>query len=176
MADTEARRGARARTARLFLALWPDEAARRLLAAWRDRWGWPRGTALVADERLHQTLHFIGAVPRERLDEVAAGLAVDWRPFRFGAGQGRCWRGGIAAWVPDETPVELVDAHARLAHALRRLALPVEQRAFRPHVTVARKAARATAPVEPPLVLDWAVDAYALVVSEGGYRVLRRYP
>lgn len=163
-------------SARLFLALWPDDAVRRALAAWRDRWTWPEGAAPVAEERLHQTLHFIGAVPRARLDEVAAGLAVHWVPFNLNEGHGQRWRSGIAAWIPDSTPPALVEAHARLAQALRQLALPVEQRAFRPHITVARKAARAIIPPEPPPALDWRVDGYALVLSEGGYRVLRHYP
>lgn len=184
MVEAAIRRRRSKATARLFLALWPDDATRRALAAWRDCWSWPEGAAPVADERLHLTLHFIGAVPRERVEAIAAGLAVPWTPFRLSEGHGQCWRGGLAAWVADETPAGLLEAHARLAKALRGLALPVEQRAFRPHVTVARKvprkvprtAAGAAVPSAPPCTLDWLVDGYALVLSEGGYRVLRRYP
>jgi len=62
--------------ARLFLALWPTPAVRGKLLAWRDAFDWPPGSALVAPEKLHLTLHFIGPVVRERIDEVAEGLAL----------------------------------------------------------------------------------------------------
>jgi 2'-5' RNA ligase len=162
--------------ARLFLALWPDDAARRALAAWRDRWSLPEGAAPVADERLHLTLHFIGAVALARLDSVAAGLAVPFSGFTLDAGLAERWPHGIAAWRPREAPPELVTLHQRLAAALRALDLPVEQRPFRPHVTLARKAAAAMPPLRPPRTASpWRVDGYTLVRSQGGYRLLRRY-
>ncbi len=162
--------------ARLFLALWPDDAVRRALADWRNLWTLPKGAAPVADERLHLTLHFIGAVPLARLESVAAGLALPFSRFTLDAGQAARWPHGIAAWCPREAPPELVALHQRLAEALRALGLPVEERRFRPHVTLARKAAAAVLPpLPPPSATAWRVDAYALVQSQGGYRVLRRY-
>ena len=167
--------GPRPAHARLFLALWPDDATRRVLAARRDCWIWPRGAAVVADDRLHLTLHFIGPVPVERVQAVADGLAVPLAAFALEDGVAERWRNGIAAWCWPETPPELVALHARLAAALRQLGLPVEQRPFRPHVTLARKVADATAPAGAPASLVWPVHGYALVQSQGGYRVLRRY-
>lgn len=162
-------------TARLFLALWPDAVARRALAAWRDGWSWPAGAAPVPDERLHLTLHFIGAVPRARIDEVAAGVAVRFERFTLDEGAAGRWPHGIAAWFPREAPPELFALHERLALALRALGLRVEQRPLRPHVTLARKAAAAQPPGQPPrAAAPWQVDAYALVESRGEYRLLRR--
>lgn len=130
----------------------------------------------MADERLHLTLHFIGAVPLARLDAVAAGVAVPFAGFTLDAGAAERWPHGIAAWCPRESPPELTALHHRLAAALHALALPVEKRAFRPHVTLARKAAAAVPPPEPPQrAAAWRVDGYALVQSRGDYRVLRRY-
>lgn len=159
--------------ARLFLALWPDDRARGALAAWRDRWTWPATAEPVPDRQLHLTLHYIGPVASERVDEVAAGLAVTVMPFGFDRGHAERWRNGIAAWCPDALPQPLVGLHQRLALALRALHLPVEQRPFRAHVTLARGARGATAPAEPP-ALVWSVRDYALVRSQAGYRVLRR--
>ena len=59
-------------TARLFLALWPDDALRRGLLAWRDAWQWPARAALVAPDDLHLTLHFLGGVPLVRLPPESA--------------------------------------------------------------------------------------------------------
>ena len=62
-------------TARVFLALWPDAAARARLADCRDAWRWPPGARLVGDAKLHLTLHFIGALARSPLDDLQAALA-----------------------------------------------------------------------------------------------------
>ena len=64
---------------------------------------------------------------------------------------------------------------ATLPQALRALALPVEPRPFRPHVTLARHASGAVPPVQPA-VLHWPVRGYALVQSAAGrYSPIARY-
>ena len=62
--------------ARLFLALWPPPAVREAIAGWRGAWWWPPAARLVQDERLHLTLHFIGAVPASRLPAPASPRAA----------------------------------------------------------------------------------------------------
>lgn len=160
--------------ARLFLALWPDRATRHAVAAWRDRWTWPAGAAVVPDDRLHLTLHFIGPVARARLPAVQAGLQVPCARFEITFGRAMLWPRGLALLEPLALPPALAELHAALAERLRALALPVEERAFRPHVTLARRAAHALPPPEPP-DLRWAGAGYALVESEAGYRTLARY-
>ncbi len=166
--------GAPPATARLFLALWPDPATRQALAAWRDRWAWPAGAAVVPDERLHLTLHFIGAVPRERLGALPAALALRCPAFEIGRGRAALWPKGLALWVPDALPPAALALHGALGATLRAAGLPVEDRPFRPHVTLARKASGALPPAEP-LALDWRVHDIALVESHRGYRVLARF-
>ncbi|MGC4078824.1 MAG: RNA 2',3'-cyclic phosphodiesterase [Rubrivivax sp.] len=162
-------------TARLFLAVWPDAAAREALVDWQRRWHWPRGARPTAPDRLHLTLHFIGQVPMARIAEVAAGLAVDFEPFELSFSRPALWRGGLALAMPETVPPALTALHGRLADALQALALPVERRPFKPHLTLAREADGAVPPDEP-LTCRWTADAYALVQSAGGYRTLRRYP
>ena len=74
-------------TARLFVALWPDDALRAAIAAERGRWGWTKTAAPVRDDKLHLTLQFIGDAARERLPAIAAalrGVALgDLVPIRF---------------------------------------------------------------------------------------------
>lgn len=160
-------------TARLFLALWPDPATRQALAAWRDRWAWPAGAAVVPDDRLHLTLHFIGPVARERIGAVSAALDLRCPRFDIVRGHATLWPKGLALWVPDALPPAALALHRAIGDALRSIGLPVEDRPLRPHVTLARKAAGATPPAEA-LLLDWRVHDVALVESHRGYRVLAR--
>lgn len=151
---------------RLFLALWPDPAVRHALAAWRERCRWPPGAARVADERLHLTLHFIGAVGAERLDELAAGLRVPTTPFDLVLDRCVAWPRGLVVLEASKPPDALALLHAALGDALRRLRLPVEARRFRPHVTLARDAPGTALAESAPIV--WRAGAYALVRSHGG--------
>ena len=169
-------------SARLFLALWPDAAVREALRTWREAWAWPRGASPVATAKLHMTLHFLGNQPRERLDALLDGLASPFSPFSLRLDVAELWHNGIAVLAPETPPQPLLDLHARLTQALIDLGLQPEARAYRPHVTMAR---RATGAGLPPAgqVLDWQVDGYALVESRptqkqgqgGGYTVLREY-
>jgi 2'-5' RNA ligase len=164
-------------SARLFLALWPDAAVREALRTWRDAWTWPRGASPVATSKLHMTLHFLGNQPRERLDALLDGFAVPFSPFSLRLDVAELWHNGIAVLAPQDAPQPLLELHARLAQALAGLGLQPEARAYRPHVTMARRAAGAGLPPAGQ-VLDWQVDGYALVESRpgaGGYTVLRAY-
>jgi 2'-5' RNA ligase len=159
-------------SARLFLALWPPPAALRALLAWRAAIAWPAGAAIVAPERLHLTLHFIGAVPAERLAAVTQALALPGEPFELRFGHVEAWARGLVALCPETPPPALAALHARLADALRELGLPVEPQPYRPHVTLARKAAGAAA---GEARFAWPVERYALVQSANGYRTLASY-
>ncbi|OON60433.1 2'-5' RNA ligase [Massilia sp. KIM] len=163
------------KTTRLFLALWPDPFIREQLREWRDAWGWPQDAAPVADDKLHLTLHFLGNLPDERLPELLDGLALPFDPFAVEIGRAVLWPRGLAVLEPHGEPPELLALHARLGEALVSLGLQPEQRAYRPHVTMARRAVGCKLPASGPSVL-WQARSYALVESRGGYQVLREYP
>lgn len=163
-------------TLRLFLALWPDEAVQAALRARRDRIAWPAGARPTATERLHLTLHFLGAVPASRRPALEAALAVPCTAFAFTLTHLRAWPGGLVvleAGAP--APPALLSLHAGLGEALRGLGLRVERRTFGPHVTLARHCP-AGLPLPAIDPLRWPVEGHALVQSTpAGYRVLRRY-
>lgn len=165
--------------ARLFLALWPAHAENSALLGYQQQWLWPQGSSPVPAERLHLTLHFIGAVERTRLEAVSAGLRVAVTPFELPLTQAAIWPRGLAVLQTSAIPEALKELHGRLGEALQALALPVESRPFRPHVTLARRAAGTIAPAAAPALL-WQVGSYVLVESlpgaAGGYRIRRRYP
>lgn len=161
---------------RLFLALWPTDEVRERLLQWRASAQWVPGAAVVPAERLHLTLHFIGTVPAEQVPAVQAALQAPAASceLRFEAPQ--LWPGGIAVLPLASVPPDLATLHGALAHALRAQGLPPEQRTWRPHVTLARKAQGAVLPSAP--AWPWPVDnGYVLVRSmpAGGYAVLHRY-
>lgn len=164
--------------ARLFLALWPGPTVRERLLDWRGAWRFPADAALVRPIDLHLTLHFIGSVEAGRLPELVAALAVPLQRFEMAFGTAELWPRGIAVTRPHAAPARLLALHAALAERLVQLGLPVEQRAFSPHVTLARKATAARL-TQCPAALRWSVHGYVLVqsrpVAAGGYRRLAGY-
>ena len=164
--------------ARLFLALWPEAPLRTKLAACRDAWRWPTGAKPVADATLHLTLHFIGALARARMPALAASLAavpvgrIVLRPAGC-----ELWRGGIAV-LRFEGDAALPELHDRLGAVLTDAGIALDPRPFAPHVTLARKAAKAEPPAER-LAFEWRADGFALVESLPGgsarYEVLSRF-
>ena len=165
-------------SARLFLALWPDDRLRRAFGAWLAPGLGGAGTRPVASERLHLTLHFMASVPIDRLPALRAGLQVPFLPFALRFSRCEPWPGGLLVAPPDELPPALAGLHADLGDGLRRLRVPVEARRFRPHITLARRFA-GPPPCPAPAPSCWDVGSYALVLSRaregGGYEVLHFY-
>jgi 2'-5' RNA ligase len=167
-------------SARLFLALWPPDDVRTALQAFQQDWTWPPGAALVDAQRLHVTLHFLGQVPVARVAQLGRALAVRFEPtvLDLPAGEACTWRGGIAV-LEFAAPPPLLRLHAALEAGLRSLQWPIEQRPWRPHVTLARRAQGARAPRAPHAGLPaWQADqGYALVhsVPGRGYEVLHTF-
>jgi 2'-5' RNA ligase len=168
---------------RLFFAFWPDDQlAGRLgrIAGWCVH---DAGGRKVPTRNLHLTLLFLGevtATQQEALEETASRLAIP--PLTLTLGQVEFWpRAKILCLTGDDDPpdpglLELVDTLRRSAKIQ---GLRVEDRPYRPHVTLARKVSRLA---EPPRLepVTWALEGLCLVesVPERGryrYRVLREW-
>jgi len=165
--------------ARLFIALWPGVELRDALDAWCTTWPFDAQAKRVRAAQLHLTLHFLGAVPRERLPALRQALGLPFAPFSLSLGRPAIWPGQTAVLEPERVPQRLRRLHGALGEALRRLALPVEARGFRPHLTIARHAGSAAPPATGP-GLRWLVRGYALVESslqaQVAYTVLQTWP
>jgi RNA 2',3'-cyclic 3'-phosphodiesterase len=163
---------------RLFIALWPDEALRQAIAAWQQAWNWPPHAALVKSERIHLTLHFLGNVTAARLPDLAQAISVPFEPFTLALRRPEIWPNGVAVVLPDRVPAALSRLHSALGRELVALDLPVEERPYRAHVTLARRAHRAKPPAQA-LDLRWRIDQGFVLVRSlpggAGYEVLERF-
>ncbi|MGE0080735.1 MAG: RNA 2',3'-cyclic phosphodiesterase [Thiohalomonadaceae bacterium] len=169
-------------TRRLFFALWPDDETRARLARVARAVGPPCGGRTVPAGNLHLTLEFLGNVPAATLDcLLGCGSAYTGEGFRLVIDRaGSFNRTGIVWLGPAEVPAALTRIYEHLHAGVACCGLVPEERPFRPHLTVMRKARRApaTEPFEP---VPWVVDDFVLVESvtspEGSsYQVLRRWP
>jgi 2'-5' RNA ligase len=157
---------------RLFFALWPGDAVRQQLADWRDAWTWPNGAAPVPNPKLHLTLHFLGAVDEEGVQALLAAPNTPFQQMHIDLGVPAIWHNQIAVLEPIKPPAALFELHAALGRQLESLGFVLEQRSYRPHVTMSRRASGAVAPQARSL--SWLADEYALVSSRDGvYTPLR---
>jgi 2'-5' RNA ligase len=147
---------------RMFIAIeLPDDVRQQLIAV-RDRIASSIAKAsFTADPNLHITLKFLGEVgPRqqaqlsESLSLIRTGGSIDLHAEGI-----ECFppRGGvriIAAGFAGEGPGAISALHAAVEQRCRHLGFDREQRAYRPHVTLAR-----ARPVLPPATRQTAAQA-----------------
>src|SRR5437868_10616881 len=134
-------------TVRLFIALWPPDPVREAIARWQAQWTWPEHAALVKTDRLHVTLHFLGQLPQQRILDLKYVLGrITSQAFALHFGHPELWQHGIAVLRPDNSPTALRGLHARIGLALGQIGLTLEDRSYRPHVTLARRAVAAQPP------------------------------
>ena len=148
-------------TRRLFFALWPEAGFISSLRSAGQSWQSAAGRA-VADPDLHVTLCFLGAVEESAvpaLRERAAAVELPSFELEFAAIE--YWsRARVLVASSSASPPAAV-ALARALHALARaLALRVQERPLKLHMTVVRGLAAAapiaerSRPLLPPLRLS----------------------
>lgn len=168
---------------RLFFALWPDTRARAALSRLAREVAHNGQGRAPRDSSLHLTLAFLGEVPQPRVEallDIGQGIAGGVCPFpltldRIGGGAY-----GVAWLAPPSLPEPLQRLHAALSDTLAAAGFSLQQRRFRPHVTLARDCVRPAhrGRVAP---IGWEVRRLSLVAStpaEGGseYRNVGEWP
>jgi len=166
-----------AEPSRLFIGLWPDDSVRDAVCAHQRRWAWPSRAATVRRDKLHLTLHFLGAVPPDRVAGLVQALYGPFNAFELHLDHADLFRGGIAVLRTRSVPAALTALHRHLHRTLDALQMPSARDRLVPHVTLARKAQDALPPPEPPDI-RWHVSGYALVESRppAPYRIVNEYP
>lgn len=151
---------------RIFFALWPTEEQRRQIEAAIA----PHSSALAgkwtARDNWHVTLVFIGAFPADEIPALHAAAATVCCPeIRLELERIDYWkRPKIMCLATDRVSGELLDLVGALEKAAADFGHKPENRAYKPHMTIARKA-RYFEPITlaPPLELRF--PAFRLIES-----------
>jgi len=153
---------------RLFFALWPDSSLCKALHDLGQRMREEAGGRVVAANRIHLTLVFLGDVPVTSTDGLyAVGDALQTPQFELELTRTGVWKRSAVGWI---APGTLPDALEQLVGSLRRhlvdAGFAVEQRPFKPHVTLLRKVRRELKAEQVDLSYRWIVDSFSLVRSQ----------
>jgi 2'-5' RNA ligase len=164
---------------RVFFALWPDDATRSAISrATRDAVRVSGGRP-IAKDRLHLTIAFLGELTGAGLDAARQVPPISVGAFELALDTLGIWPDSKILWLaPSSPPDVLGDLEAQLWDGLIEHGFQGEDRIYRPHVTLARRARPLEAIVEP---IRWIVQDLALVESfpDGRnvhYEVLERWP
>jgi 2'-5' RNA ligase len=164
---------------RVFFALWPDDITRSALTRATRRAVQACSGRPIAKERLHLTLAFLGEVSAEQLARARAVPPIPVGSFELTLDALGVWPESRILWLaPLAPPPALGELEARLWEGLVDAGFAPEERIYRPHVTLARRARPVEEPVEP---VSWSVHELALVESlpygrNVHYEVLERWP
>jgi 2'-5' RNA ligase len=162
---------------RLFLALWPDEAARTRMAAAAESLQVALGGRCVRTDGLHLTLAFLGATPESQLARIGDTLAdVTVAPMAFRFDHFGYWQPGIGWLGATAMPIALLTLASDVRGALDRAGVGYDRKRFKPHITLLRNAKAGVMPCLASAII-WQCDAFHLVESVAGrYRLLATFP
>ena len=161
---------------RLFFALWPDHRQRERLRDFISPLAKEVEGRAVDRRNWHITLAYIGEFPEHLVPSLLAAAAeIEVEPFRLRFDRLEFWpRPKVASVVTINVPSELQALVQQLNGVLLKAGIVIEERVYRPHVTVVRNAR----PFEPlrlaqSAFVEW--DRFHLVesVSEPGGAIYR---
>jgi RNA 2',3'-cyclic 3'-phosphodiesterase len=150
---------------RLFFALWPDQQVRTEIQSFASQLS--LGTArLVASRNTHITLAFLGNVDEETTTAINRGAnSVCMKSFSLTLDRLGWWKKPKIAWLaPTDYPPELPQLASELARLAKGCGVNLDERPYRPHLTLVRKLAQPLADchVQP---IFWNIKEFCLVES-----------
>jgi 2'-5' RNA ligase len=156
---------------RVFFGLVPNEETRALLIGATRRAVGAAGGRATAPDNLHLTLAFLGGVTEAQLDKARAVPPLAAAPFTLTLDRLGFWSRSQILWIgPTEPPEPLLALERALWGGLAEKRFQRERGRFRPHVTLARGARAARAPIRP---VRWRIERLTLLESvqdPGGVR------
>ncbi len=165
----------------MFFAVEPSPALVRRLQAHAARWNWDAQARRSPPHKLHLTLVFVAAADPEQVQallRLGARVAATHRGCRLVLDRASVWpQGGIAHLAPSAVPDALRALQQALHAGARAAGAHPDQRTWRPHLTLARRAQPGQAPREVA-PLDWQVRSFSLQRSLPGaarYQTLGRW-
>ena len=166
---------------RLFFALWPDETVRGQCADLMRRL-LKSGNRPVDPGNIHVTLVFLGAVDDvlESAMVQAVGEIKKLEPVTVYFDELSFWRKpGIICLSSSNPHTKAMNLAEHLSAMVSSFDHPIDERTYKPHVTLIRKAKQSVQMEFEPI--SWHSDAFCLVESSsapGGvvYRVIQQWP
>lgn len=169
-------------TARLFFAVWPDDAVRAALARRARSLHQECGGRMIAARNIHLTLVFLGNVATGRMPDLHALAATMAAPaFDLIVDAVEYWRHNRIVWAGTAACPEALRALVtQLTCASRKAGFRCEGREYVPHITLLRDA-RCSPTVQACGGVVWRADDFVLVRSlhrNGAvvYEVIGRWP
>jgi 2'-5' RNA ligase len=166
---------------RLFFALWPENEIRERIYA-ISRMLPKKCGRRVAKDKLHITLVFLGTINEQQCQDVQqAASKIRSQPFSLDLDKAGKWSGSKVIWLaPSTTPEVLNSLVAELNKSAIKCGIQIENRSYKPHVTLARKARGPVTylDIEP---FQWKIESFSLVQSEtmpegAQYEVIQSWP
>ena len=181
MADNEPVKPGEDSSRRLFLACWPDQTLQELLDDLARRLHKKNGGRKTTRENIHLTLVFLGQVHQHQEQQLRQELrTLDVKQFDLELDQTGEFTHCRINWVgPRVIPRELSDLHKALKHISHGIGIDIEDRPYKPHVSLLRNAQYEGEQTINPI--PWKVDRYCLIESKlksNGveYQILEEFP
>jgi len=167
---------------RYFFALWPCKKLQKQYFTFSHQTLKSVHGKFVPKKNLHMTLAFLGELNNKQLEEIfTIGNTIIAERFELDLDRLGLWKQSQVVWLaPSYTPLPLKELVSQLQQKLKDRGFTIDQRSFKPHMTLLRKAKH-----KPPAVtfqpLAWQVDDFVLVKStlcpEGAkYEVIKQWP
>ncbi|GAB3381607.1 2'-5' RNA ligase family protein [Azotobacter armeniacus] len=148
---------------RLFFGLPLPHRQAAEIDIWRN--GLALDGRLVARRNLHLTLAFLGSQPVERLEELQrlAGQ-IQGKGFELNLDRLEIGHHGLISLAPSQPPEALLQLAGELHNVLRAAGHSPDERAFWPHLTLARQCRKRSALDSPP-GFAWRAERFVLFHS-----------
>ncbi|MFC4309448.1 RNA 2',3'-cyclic phosphodiesterase [Steroidobacter flavus] len=167
---------------RLFFALWPSDDFRAELEAATLSVARASGGRLIPPRNFHVTLLFLGEIPSALFSAIQqAGAALAGSPaFQLEFDNVESWGRKVLCLTTSTAPAVAIELAEKLRVSLNNQLKHLDDRPYRPHITLARDLPRGLRPQQIQ-TLRQQVNDFALVESvrdAGGshYSVLERWP
>ena len=150
---------------RLFFALWPDDKTRKAIASVAKQVSSHHQGKPIHTDNLHLTLAFLGNVnnaQRDCMENIAESLSIT--PFNLCLEHLGVFPRAKVLWLGiKEQPNALTQLANDLAKGAKDCAIKLDEKAFKPHVSLMRKVNRLhEVEVEP---IHWNVNQFCMVQS-----------
>ncbi|MEA3291273.1 MAG: RNA 2',3'-cyclic phosphodiesterase [Pseudomonadota bacterium] len=155
----------RAPKCRVFIGLWPEPALQQQLHALGVRCAKQAGGRVIRPENIHLTLVFLGNLLPAQIEAVRRIVSASaYEPVTIALDRIGYWRKPRIVWLgPAHPPDALIAYQARLAARLRKFGFRFDERPYKPHITLLRKAAHHPDLHAEPLV--WQESRLAAAIS-----------